>query len=49
MDFQLFAIISKKVVVAPKVATRRSSRIVEAPLGLVDFACVIAIDEPWMW
>jgi hypothetical protein len=30
----------------PKVATRRSSKIARSPLGLVDFAC---INEPWMW
>jgi hypothetical protein len=49
MDLSLFAIISKKVVTTPKIATRRSSRIVGAPLKLVDFVCIVAIDEPLMW
>jgi hypothetical protein len=49
MDFQLFAIISNKVVVAPKVVTIRSSRMVGAPLGLDDFACVMCINTPWTW
>jgi hypothetical protein len=49
MDLPLFAVISKKVVTTPKIATRRFSRIVGAPSKLVDFACIVAINEPLMW
>jgi hypothetical protein len=49
VDLPLFAVISWRAVTTPKVATRRSSRIARAPLKLVDFSCIVAIDEPLMW
>jgi hypothetical protein len=49
MDLPLFAVISKKVVITPKITTRRSSRIARAPSRLVDFACIVGIDKPLMW
>jgi len=49
VDLPLFAVINKKVITTPKVATRRSSRIIKVPSKLVDFACIIVIDEPLMW
>jgi hypothetical protein len=48
VDLLLFVVISKKVITTPKVATRRSSRIIKVPSKLVDFACIIVIDEPLM-
>jgi len=41
--------ISRRVVITPKVATRRSSWIARAPSRLVDFSCILAIDEPLKW
>jgi hypothetical protein len=49
VDLPLFAVISRRVVTTPKVATRRSSRIAKAPSKLVIFSCIVAIDEPLMW
>ncbi len=49
VDLPLFAIISKRDITTLKVATRRSSRITRAPLKLVDFSCIITINEPLMW
>jgi len=28
---------------------RKFSKIIGTPSGLVDFACIVAIDEPLMW
>jgi hypothetical protein len=49
LDLPLFAIISTRAFTTPKLATRKSSRIARAPLSLVDFTRIVAIDEPLMW
>jgi hypothetical protein len=37
------------LVVTPKVLMRKFSKIIGIPSRLVDFACIVAIDEPLMW
>jgi hypothetical protein len=49
VDLPLFAVIKRRHVTTPKVATRRSSRVAKAPWRLVDFSCIVAIDETFMW
>jgi hypothetical protein len=37
------------LVVTPKIPMKKFSKIIGTPSRLVDFACIVAIDEPLMW
>lgn len=49
MDLPIFAVTPRKVVAIPKVATKKLLKMSRAPLGLINFVRVIAIDEPLTW
>jgi hypothetical protein len=49
LDLPISIVIPRKVIATPRVTTSKSLKMSRAPLGLIDFPCVITIDEPLMW